>query len=345
MGRRSLGVRHGRGAARRPRQAHRRASSGCRPAWRCATGASRRWSSWSTRTRRSRWSTPRSSAALHDLAHRLEAQGATIAQYLEATGQTEEQLVDGAASGRRRRRSRPIWPCGRSPTPRSIEADRRGHRRRDRPDGRVASRSKAGRASRQLERADQMPAVRSDWKKSKALEWLVDHVEIVDTEGHPIDRALLEPDKPDADASRRARPPSGERSRRPKKRDQPCRPVPRPRGLRDRPTGASKSYDLFSRMLEENIVFLGTPIDDYVANAVCAQMLYLEYKNADKDISLYINSPGRRHHRPVRHLRHDEVRQERHLDVLLRPGRLGGGGAPGRAVRRASATPCRTPAS
>ena len=45
-------------------------------------------------------------------------------------------------------------------------------------------------------------------------------------------------------------------------------------------------------MLEENIVFLGTPIDDYVANAVCAQMLYLEYKNADKDISLYINSPG-----------------------------------------------------
>ena len=45
-------------------------------------------------------------------------------------------------------------------------------------------------------------------------------------------------------------------------------------------------------MLEENIVFLGTPIDDYVANAVCAQMLYLEYKNSDKDISLYINSPG-----------------------------------------------------
>jgi ATP-dependent Clp protease protease subunit len=45
-------------------------------------------------------------------------------------------------------------------------------------------------------------------------------------------------------------------------------------------------------MLEENIVFLGTPIDDYVANAVCAQMLYLEYKNPDKEISLYINSPG-----------------------------------------------------
>src|SRR5580658_1482508 len=45
-------------------------------------------------------------------------------------------------------------------------------------------------------------------------------------------------------------------------------------------------------MLEEFIVFLGTPIDDNVANTVCAQLLYLEYKDADKDISLYINSPG-----------------------------------------------------
>ena len=53
-----------------------------------------------------------------------------------------------------------------------------------------------------------------------------------------------------------------------------------------------RGYDLYSRMLEEYIVFLGTPIDDYVANAVCAKLLYLEYKNADKDISLYINSPG-----------------------------------------------------
>jgi ATP-dependent Clp protease protease subunit len=53
----------------------------------------------------------------------------------------------------------------------------------------------------------------------------------------------------------------------------------------------SKSYDLYARMLEEYIIFLGTPIDDNVANSVCAQLLYLEYKNADKDISLYINSP------------------------------------------------------
>jgi ATP-dependent Clp protease, protease subunit len=63
-------------------------------------------------------------------------------------------------------------------------------------------------------------------------------------------------------------------------------------GVFEQTNRGEKSYDLFSRMLEENIVFLGTPIDDYVANAVCAQMLYLEYKNSDKEISLYINSPG-----------------------------------------------------
>src|SRR6202522_4086575 len=63
-------------------------------------------------------------------------------------------------------------------------------------------------------------------------------------------------------------------------------------GIFEQTNRGERGYDLFSRMLEENIVFMGTPIDDYIANAVCAQMLYLEYKNADKDISLYINSPG-----------------------------------------------------
>ena len=63
-------------------------------------------------------------------------------------------------------------------------------------------------------------------------------------------------------------------------------------GIFEQTNRGERGYDLFSRMLEENIVFLGTPIDDYVANAVCAQLLYLEYKNPDKDISIYINSPG-----------------------------------------------------
>ena len=53
-----------------------------------------------------------------------------------------------------------------------------------------------------------------------------------------------------------------------------------------------RSYDLYSRLLRENIIFLGTPIDDQIANLICAQLLFLESENADKDISIYINSPG-----------------------------------------------------
>ena len=53
-----------------------------------------------------------------------------------------------------------------------------------------------------------------------------------------------------------------------------------------------RAYDLYSRLLRERIIFLGTPIDDTVANLVCAQMLFLESEDPDKDIHLYINSPG-----------------------------------------------------
>jgi ATP-dependent Clp protease protease subunit len=53
-----------------------------------------------------------------------------------------------------------------------------------------------------------------------------------------------------------------------------------------------RAYDLYSRLLKERIVFLGTPIDDTVANLVCAQLLFLESEDPDKDIHLYINSPG-----------------------------------------------------
>ncbi|MBV8462588.1 MAG: ATP-dependent Clp protease proteolytic subunit [Acidimicrobiales bacterium] len=53
-----------------------------------------------------------------------------------------------------------------------------------------------------------------------------------------------------------------------------------------------RNYDLYSRLLRERIISLGTPINDTVANLVCAQLLFLESEEADKDIHLYINSPG-----------------------------------------------------
>jgi len=53
-----------------------------------------------------------------------------------------------------------------------------------------------------------------------------------------------------------------------------------------------RSYDLYSRLLKDRIIFLGTPVDDYFANLIVAQLLYLEKEDPDKDIELYVNSPG-----------------------------------------------------
>jgi len=56
--------------------------------------------------------------------------------------------------------------------------------------------------------------------------------------------------------------------------------------------GYERAYDIYSRLLKERIVFIGTPIDDYVANLSIAQMLFLQMEDVNKDISVYINSPG-----------------------------------------------------
>jgi len=53
-----------------------------------------------------------------------------------------------------------------------------------------------------------------------------------------------------------------------------------------------RAYDIYSRLLKDNIVFLGMPIDDMVSNLIIAQLLFLEAEDPDKDISIYINSPG-----------------------------------------------------
>ena len=53
-----------------------------------------------------------------------------------------------------------------------------------------------------------------------------------------------------------------------------------------------RAYDIFSRLLKDSIIFIGTPIDDQIANLAIAQMLFLEAEDPDKDIQLYVNSPG-----------------------------------------------------
>ena len=91
-----------------------------------------------------------------------------------------------------------------------------------------------------------------------------------------------------------------------------------------------RAYDIFSRLLKDSIIFIGTPIDDNVANLVIAQMLFLEAEDPDRDILLYINSPGGVGHGRDGHLRHDAVRQAGRGDVLHRPGGVGRGRAAGR---------------
>ena len=60
----------------------------------------------------------------------------------------------------------------------------------------------------------------------------------------------------------------------------------------ERTARGEREFDIFSRLLDERIIFLGTPIDDQVANLVVAQLLHLESADPEKDIAMYINSPG-----------------------------------------------------
>nr|MBO6294398.1 ATP-dependent Clp protease proteolytic subunit [Schwartzia sp. (in: firmicutes)] len=60
----------------------------------------------------------------------------------------------------------------------------------------------------------------------------------------------------------------------------------------ERTNRGERAYDIYSRLLKDRIVFVGGPIDDSVANVVVAQLLFLEAEDPDKDINLYINSPG-----------------------------------------------------
>ena len=53
-----------------------------------------------------------------------------------------------------------------------------------------------------------------------------------------------------------------------------------------------RAYDIYSRLLKERIIFLGTPIDDQISNAIIAQLLFLDSQNSEEDIKMYINSPG-----------------------------------------------------
>ncbi len=101
-----------------------------------------------------------------------------------------------------------------------------------------------------------------------------------------------------------------------------------------------RAYDIYSRLLRERIIFLGDAIEDHIANLVIAQLLFLESEDPERDISLYINSPGGVGDLGPRDLRHDAVRPRAGLHDLHRDGRVdgrgpAGGRRPGQALRPA----------
>ena len=65
-----------------------------------------------------------------------------------------------------------------------------------------------------------------------------------------------------------------------------------PMVIEQTPRGFERACDIYSRLLKDRILFIGTPIDDYVANLIIAQLLFLQMEDKDKDINVYINSPG-----------------------------------------------------
>ncbi|MDQ3385552.1 MAG: trigger factor [Actinomycetota bacterium] len=136
-----------------------------------------------------------------DLQHRLSHQGASIQQYLEATGTTGEALIgqlrDQAVDAVKADLGLRAVAEAEQLEATDDEVDAEIARIAERVDQPVAA------VRLQLERAEQLPAVRSDLRRGKALEWLVEHAEVVDEDGKPVDRALLQPPEalgePDAD--------------------------------------------------------------------------------------------------------------------------------------------------
>ena len=103
-----------------------------------------------------------------------------------------------------------------------------------------------------------------------------------------------------------------------------------------------RSFDIYSRLLNERIVFVGTAIDDQIANLVVAQLLHLESVDPDRDIAMYINCPGGVVYAGLGDLRHDAIHQARRRDGLLRRWRCRWDRCCSPAGRRASARRCPT---
>jgi ATP-dependent Clp protease, protease subunit len=101
-----------------------------------------------------------------------------------------------------------------------------------------------------------------------------------------------------------------------------------------------RAYDIYSRLLRDNIIFLGTPIDDNIANVIIAQMLFLAAEDPEKDISAVHQLARRLHHGGAGDLRHHAVHQERCETICI--GQAASHGRPCCRRARRNGSRCRT---
>jgi hypothetical protein len=139
----------------------------------------------------------------------------------------------------------------------------------------------AGCLTPSLERTGQVISLAGAIVRAKALDFPVDHAEIA-SEGESL--------KADEDSRKTvSEPPEQDRAEERAMKETTNYLVP---VVVEQTARGERSFDIYSRLLKERIVFLGTPIDDAVGNLIMAQLLHLESEDPEKDINLYINSPG-----------------------------------------------------
>ena len=226
----------------------------------------------------------------HRTANRIAAQGINPEQYLQMTGKTEEELVVESESDAETALKREavlaaiVQAEGIEVTDEEIETALRASAPPDASDKQLKRALKRARS----QGADE--ALREDIAMRKAVDLVVENAKPIS-----VDEATDAAER----AAAREKLWTPESARRPSARRSPDHPArvfapmsPLVPMVVEQTSRGERAFDIYSRLLNERIVFLGTPVTDDIANLIVAQLLHLESEDPDKDISLYINSPG-----------------------------------------------------
>ena len=239
---------------------------------------------------------------MQNVARQFQPQGIDLGAWLSATGQDPQEFFEGS-------RPQAVQAVKADLALRAVanaEGIEVGDDELEMEYARMAMQfgRKAREIRRMYEQNDAVPELIAQIRKSKATDWLLHHVEMVDREGKPIDRDLVlghthdehgghvhdhDHDEHDHDEHEHDHEQRRRRGGRRMNLEATNYLVP---NVVEQTSRGERAYDLYSRLLKDNIIFLQTPIDDQIASLICAQLIHLESENPEKDINIYINSPG-----------------------------------------------------